>query len=40
MNKAALRWLRKAIEKEQNPRTKAMLYFQLLGVGELEQKNR
>ena len=38
MSKAALRWLRRAIEKEQNPYTRAMLMYQLLGVGEVEEK--
>lgn len=38
MNKAVLRWLRKAIAKEQNPRIRAMLIYQLLGVGDTEEK--
>jgi len=40
VNKAALRRLRKAIEKEKNPREKARLIYELLGVGEVKPKKR
>ena len=36
MSKTALRWLRRAIEKEQNPYTRAMLMYQLLGAGDTD----
>ena len=34
MNRAKVRWLLKAVDKEENPKVRAMLYYQILKEAE------